>query len=336
MPERECDLELARVVPAVAHEQALAVPHVRVLAREVEVRGAVGEAHRDRLGETARGVHGAVEHVGDRAAAGLAEQPALDDRGHPRREVRQAHDAAVREHDHRAGVRGDHRVGECELRGGQLDVIAVEALGLERCGHAEEEQHGLRSGCRGHRLGHELVGDRTVVAVAGRERHLCAGERPDLVERVVETRRVDLRRPGALVARRAGQLADDGHGCPGGDRQHGVVVLQQHDRRAGDLAGERVVNVGVVRGIRPGSAHRLLHELDVAARGRVEQPLVEHARAHCCDELGIGAALARRHLEVEAGGEAGDALVHRAPVRDDEAVEAPLVAEHLREEPGVL
>jgi hypothetical protein len=63
---------------------ALAVPHVAGLAGKVQIGRMVGQSQRDRLGEPARRVHPADEHIGDRATAGLAEQPTLDQRRHRR------------------------------------------------------------------------------------------------------------------------------------------------------------------------------------------------------------------------------------------------------------
>ena len=57
---------------------ALAVPYVGVLAREVEVGRAVLYADRNRLGQTSRRVDRAEQHVGDRATTGLAEQGAIE------------------------------------------------------------------------------------------------------------------------------------------------------------------------------------------------------------------------------------------------------------------
>ena len=42
------------------------------------------------------------------------------------------------------------------------------------------------------------------------------------------------------------------------------------------------------------------------------------------------------HLEIQAGPDALHPVVHSAPVRDDEALKAPVVAQHLRQEPLVV
>ncbi len=58
------------------------------------------------------------------------------------------------------------------------------------------------------------------------------------------------------------------------------------------------------------------------------------AAANGVDDLRIGSG--RRHFQVEARGECRHAVVDRSPVRNDEAVEAPLFAEYLGEQPMVL
>ena len=57
----------------------------------------------------------------------------------------------------------------------------------------------------------------------------------------------------------------------------------------------------------------------------VEDVLVQLARAYGGDDRGVADAEVGRHLQVQPGGKGGDSVVHRAPVGDDQAVEAPLV-----------
>ena len=104
---------------------------------------------RDALRQTSGRVDDAEQHVGDRAAAGLSEQPALDDRGRAVRPSGDPHDAAVGEHDGDAGVHREHRLQQLGLGGRQFEVVAVEALRLVLARQSEEDQHvggGLRGG----------------------------------------------------------------------------------------------------------------------------------------------------------------------------------------------
>ncbi len=73
-----------------------------------------------------------------------------------------------------------------------------------------------------------------------------------------------------------------------------------------------------------------------AAYGPVDVGLVELPGAHRLDDLARAAPAAAGHLEVEAGAHRGDRVVDAAPVGDDEAVVAPVVAQDLGEQPGVL
>ena len=173
---------------------------------------------------------------------------------------------------------------------------------------------------------------------AGGERHLHAlrHRRAQLVERDVDAGRVDLRAAGALVARGAGELADDRDRVAGGrlEREQRVVVLEQHRALGGDGAGERVVGVGVEVGAGLGGCP--VDELEHARDRLVEQGLVELAGAHGGDDRGVADAEVGRHLEVEPGGDRRHAVVDRAPVGHHEPVEAPLVAQHLGQQPVVL
>ena len=152
--ERVRHLLLARVEAPVADVQALAVADVPVLAGEVQVGGVVLEAERDRLGQPPRRVDPAEEHVGDRAAARLAKQPALDDRGHrgvPRGGAE--HGPVGQDHD---GARVSLRdlLDQRPVRVGQVDAVPVGALGLVHA--ADEDQRDVARLRERHRLGEQV------------------------------------------------------------------------------------------------------------------------------------------------------------------------------------
>ena len=175
-------------------------------------------------------------------------------------------------------------------------------------------------------------------AVAGREGDLAAADGTHLVERIVELRRVDLRASGALVARRAGELADDRDrtGCERVERQQPAVVLQQHGAVSGDLAGEGVVRLRVVGAALRGRWTSAVEQAQQPRDREVEHRFVQVSVTHRGDELRIGEPARRRHLQVQACLQARDAILDRTPIRHHEAVEAPLVAEHLGQQPRML
>ena len=121
-------------------------------------------------------------------------------------------------------------------------------------------------------------------------------------------------------------------------RQQVALVLQQHHRPGrgapDELAGARVVGRVLVGAGRRGAGP--LAEREQPGHGRVQLALGQLAGVDGTAQ--VGAALARRagHLQVEPGAQRGDRAVGPEPVADDGAVEAPLAAQHLGDQPRVL
>ena len=94
----------------------------------------------------------------------------------------------------------------------------------------------------------------------------------------------------------------------------------------------------VRRGGRVGGEHRPgpLDQAQHPAYGPVQHVLGQRPGVDRRDHGGVAVTQGRRHLEVEAGLQGGDAVVHGAPVGHDEAVVPPLVAQHLGQQPVVL
>jgi hypothetical protein len=109
-----------------------------------------------------------------------------------------------------------------------------------------------------------------------------------------------------------------------------AVVLEQHHALAGDLARQRVVR-GSIEGRALGRFLGLEDDAQNAAHRFVEHGLVELAAAHGLHHglhaarLGPGISRSRPALQ------RGHAIVHRAPVGDHKALEAPLVLEDLHQ-----
>ena len=243
--------------------------------------------------------------------------------------VGEPHGRAVGEHDDEPRVRRGELRDQRALVGGQVHVRAVEALGLVGAGEAEEGDDGGRAPEASWTASSPPAANATSTPSGTAARSSSSGD--------VDAGRVDLRAAGALVARGAGELADHRDRVAGGrlQRQERVVVLEQHRALGGDGAGERVVGVlvEVGAGCRSGARSR---SWSTRATAWSSRRLVELAGAHRGDDRGVADAEVGRHLEVEPGGDRRDAVVDRAPVGHHEPVEAPLVAQHLGEQPVVL
>ena len=183
-----------------------------------------------------------------------------------------------------------------------------------------------------------------VEGVAGRELDRLR-TRADRSRAAVSTRvGVDLRAARTLDPRGARELADHRDRLVGRRAAAAAPIgrsfLQQHHRLSCRLARERVVRRRVVEPAAVRAVTRRLAERATrATAARRRRRASRHARPsaanddprrHAC--LGLRA----RHLEVEAGGDRGHARIHRSPVRDHGTLEAPLVAQHLGEQPVVL
>ncbi len=90
----------------------------------------------------------------------------------------------------------------------------------------------------------------------------------------------------------------------------------------------------VIAARRPGG--RLLDERADPAGGPREQFRGEAAGRDGLRQFRVARVVRPRHGQVEARGDGGDAVGDRAPVGEDSAVEAPLVPQHLGQQPVVL
>ena len=162
-------------------------------------------------------------------------------------------------------------------------------------------------------------------------------ERTQRVPGVIQLDRVDDARTGALIARFLRHLPDDGDRLVLGHGQDLVVVLHQDHRAFRRLLSDFVIAliVALVLGV----LERRLgfeHEIDDAVDHFVQLLLFERAVGDRRLDLGLIILARRGHLEVGPRLDAGHPVHARAPVGDDEALEAPFVAEHLLLQPLVL
>ena len=126
-------------------------------------------------------------------------------------------------------------------------------------------------------------------------------------------------------------MTDHGDAIGVGDGER-AVVLEEDDRLSGRGAGELAVRLACA------------HARGVVAVGHLDE-LIEDAERRAVDDLRGDAAIvhgggelvvedeAERHLEIEPRVHAAGRVAHsEAEVADDEAVEAPAIAEHVREQ----
>ena len=97
-----------------------------------------------------------------------------------------------------------------------------------------------------------------------------------------------------------------------------------------------MVGVGVQRQWWLGVGGGAVDQLEHPAHGGVEDVLIKLARADGGEDRSVADAEVGWHLQVQAGGKGSHPVVHRAPVGDDQAVEAPLVPQDGGKQPGVL
>src|SRR4051812_8122977 len=120
-----------------------------------------------------------------------------------------------------------------------------------------------------------------------------------------------------------GSAADYGKVDIRSERQD-AVVLEQHHAFAGDRLREGVVLVDV-EGTTFGRLGSLKYDAQNTVHSFVEDSLVKFATFDSFHH-GIGApSPGPRHLQVQAALECGDTVVHGAPVRDDIALQVPLL-----------
>ena len=244
------------------------------------------------------------------------------------------HPARAEHHDG-ARVRLRHRLQHLDLGRGQGEVLAVQALGLGGLGLAEHQHGHLGDPGGGDRLGEQLRVRGAVAVEPGREAAELQVALPDRLQEGRDPGGVDCGGARALIARGAGEVADQGDRGARCQREDPFLVAQQHHRRRRCPPGQCVVGL-------------LVDALDLAGpRDAVDQvhhlgdPSVEIGHRHLAalDRLRdpAGEVVAGRgHGEGPPGRDRGDGVADPAPVRDDGPVEAPLLPQDPLQQERVL
>lgn len=320
-----------RFVVAVAHIDALAVLHRARSHREVARDDVVAVLDGEGLGEFAGGIHLAVDDVVSTLAGRLSAEVEVEDGARVGQGVLKRDGRAAGEDDDDVGVDFGKSLDEHIVRVGHVHVLAVEALGLIFRSETDEHEDGVLA------LGDFLclLDETGAVTVA---LHLVAGRvgiflsrRVHGVEEGGELGGVDEAGAGTLIARSFGERADDRHLLRGGEGKDVPFVFEQHRAVCRHFRGEDVVRVEIRLHALVLFGFALEGELDHAQRDFVEVLDGERAVLHRFDdELVIRAAVAG-HLKIHARFDAFHSVVHRAPIADDYALEAPFVAQDVGE-----
>ena len=85
-----------------------------------------------------------------------------------------------------------------------------------------------------------------------------------------------------------------------------------------------------------GARLRLRDQVDDAAGSTLQDGRGEGSRLDGGDEFGVRIRAPARHLQVKSGDQRRHPVLHGAPVGDDKALEAPVVAQHLGQQPRIL
>jgi hypothetical protein len=294
--------------------------------------GRIGVAHGPGLGQLAGGAGFAREHVEHGASARLpAEIPV--DKGPAVAEPRRFHRAARAEHHDYVRVCGGRRVQQVDLVLRQRHVRAVEALRFADLVEAEIQQHDLRFFCESGRLGLQRIVRAAVAAEALRTAH--AGEAACFhgVLCGVQHRGVHDAGARALIARRQGEIADEGHLRPLRQRQQAALVFEQDDALPRRAAGQRMVR-REIKPLRCGfhRAPRGEHERQQFFQPRVHIRFADLAAFDGFHQFPDGISARRGHLQRGAVLHAQRVIVGAAPVRDDGAIEAPRLFEDVAQQ----
>ena len=152
----------------------------------------------------------------------------------------------------------------------------------------------------------------------------------DFLKNVFFPSGVHLGGAGALIARRGGHIADDGHAGARFERKGRIVVLEQHACVFGDFAGHFVMCGGdiVFEQVITPNAEQFGGNRDFGdfRRTGVKIRFGQCSGSDGTFQLSHGSEARRRHFQRPTGLDCCDRGVGTAPVGNDHTVESPFVA----------
>ena len=298
------------------------------LLAEGVAAGYVIVAQRPGFGQLAAGVCLAGQQVGGCRAARLPGQTHVQNRldfVQPRR----FHGTAAEQHHDGVGVGGGHGFNQAVVPIGHGHRLAVKALGLINIGQtcADHGNFGLAGGFGGFAQGFLRHAALFITA-----RH--KGRIGQSVAQGGQLCGVDMARPRALIPHGARYLANQ-YDVLFRQRQDIVLIFQQHRAVFGDFLRQFVVCV-LVKGVSLGASFTLQRQRNHTRRTGVHVAFGQAAVLNGGGDPVLHIIAAARHTQIAPGVHGFDAVAEGAPVGDDQAFKAPVTAQYLGQQPGIV
>ena len=141
----------------------------------------------------------------------------------------------------------------------------------------------------------------------------------------------------AFIARLLGKSADEQYlACVFFFKRKDLLfVFKQNHRLGRDLGRDQVVRVFVKVSFLA-AFHKFIDDAKDSFHRGVQNFFVQLSVTDGLGNLLVGVSARRRHLQIQAGGQTGHAVVHRSPVAYDKAVKTPLFSQNVREQKFVF
>ena len=298
------------------------------LLAEGVTAGYVIVAQRPGFGQLAAGVRLAGQQVGGCRAARLPGQTHVQNRL-DLIQPRHFHGTAAEQHHDGVGVGGGHGFNQAVVTLGHSHGFTVKTLGLINIGQtcADHGNFCLAGGFGG--FAQTFLGHSTLDITA---RH--KGRIGQSVAQGGQLCGVDMARPRALIPHGARHLADKGDIAPV-QRQDVAFVFQKHCAVFGDFLRQCVVGI-LVKGLAFGASFTLQRQRNHTRRTGIYIAFGQAAVLNGGGDPVLHIIAAARHTQIAPGVHGLDAVAEGAPVGDDQAFKAPVTAQYLGQQPGIV
>ena len=284
--------------------------------------------HRPGFGQLAARVDRTRQQVGSRCAARLTRQTHVQncfDLIKPRH----FHGTAAEQHHNRMWVGSSNRLNQTDMSLGHRHILAVEALGLVNVGQTRADNGNFRLFCGVGGLAQRFLGHFALGVAACSKRHI--GQR---ITKACQLCRVDVARACALITHRAGHFANQ-HNIFCLQRQDTILIFKQYRAVFGDFLRQCVVG-GPVKGTAFGAARALQRQCNDPRGAGIHIGFGQRTAPHGLGHAVLHVGAAARHTQIAPGMHGGHAAAQCAPVGYDHAVKAPVPAQHLGQQPGII